>query len=348
MPDDKAQRRTSTDKKKVGRRALLCLGLLGAVFGTHVGWTATLSDPLPSWNAGDAKQAIVAFVEHVTDAAGPRYVPEPQRIAVFDNDGTLWAEQPVYFELAFSFDRVHELASRHPEWRTTEPFRAILSNDRARLAKMSRREIEPLVAATHAGMTEDAFEETAHRWLEQARHPRLERRYVDCVYQPQLELLSYLQGNGFKTFIVTGGDVGFVRAFAEKVYRIPPEQVIGSSVKYAFKLVGGRGEIERLPAMNSFDDGPAKPANIALHIGRRPILAFGNSDGDRQMLEYTDTGSGAHLILLLHHDDGKREWAYDRNSAFGRLDKALDEARQRRWVIVSMKNDFQSIFPPLK
>jgi phosphoglycolate phosphatase-like HAD superfamily hydrolase len=307
----------------------------------------TVDEPLPSWNDGPARQAIVDFVTRVTDESGPDFVPPAERIATFDNDGTLWCEQPVYVQAVFALDRARVLAARDPSLAEKPAFRAILNRDRDAMARLGEREIGELVAATHAGMTPEAFVEIARDWLATAEHPRFHRPYTRCVYQPQLELLNYLRANGFKTFLVTGGGVDFVRAFAEPVYGIPPERTVGSSTKTRFEIGadGDDARLIKLPELNSIDDKDGKPININLQIGRRPILAFGNSDGDLAMLQYTAAGKGPRLMLLVHHDDPDREYAYGRESRVGRLDKALDEADRRGWLVVSMKRDWKTVFP---
>jgi phosphoglycolate phosphatase-like HAD superfamily hydrolase len=303
------------------------------------------SDPLPSWNDGAAKQAIVDFVDRVTDLQGPDFVPEPERIAVFDNDGTLWAEQPIYFQLLFAIDRVKALAPEHPEWSTQQPFQAVLEDDEEALAAAGLHGLIELLMATHAGMTTTEFESIARDWLATARHPTTGRLFTEMVYQPMLELLDYLRANGFKTYIVSGGGIEFMRPWTEAVYGIPPEQVVGSSIKTVFEVRDGEPVLVRLPEMNFIDDKEGKPVGINSHIGRRPIAAFGNSDGDFQMLEWTTAGDGARLGVLIHHTDTEREWAYDRESHIGRLDRGLDEADARGWVVVDMKNDWRTIFP---
>ena len=306
--------------------------------------TTVVADPLPSWNRTETKAAIESFVAEVSDKDGPNFVPVEQRVATFDNDGTLWVEQPIYTEVAFSLDQVRAMAPDHPAWRTEEPYASVLSGDRKRLARLSQGDLVEIVAVTHAGMTEAAFEASAKDWFATARHPRFDRLYPALTYQPQLELLRYLRANGFKTFIVSGGEVDFMRAFAPEAYGIPPDQIVGTSVKYDFEEVRGKPVLHRLPALGSFDDEAGKPVNIHLHIGRKPILAFGNSDGDLQMLQYADDGAGPRLMLLLHHDDAAREFAYDRSSAVGKLDKAWDLAKGRGWTVVSMKDDFKTVF----
>ena len=303
-------------------------------------------DPLPSWSDGPAKKAITEFVEAVTREGSPDFVPVPQRIATFDNDGTLWSEQPMYVQLAFVMDRVKALSNQHPEWKDQQPFKAVLDNDMAALAKSGMKGVMELGMVTHAGMSTAEFETIVSDWIKTARHPKYGRPYTELVYQPMLELLAYLRANGFKTFIVSGGGIEFMRPWTEPVYGIPPEQVVGSSIKTEFKMVNDHPEIMRLPAINFIDDGPGKPVGINSHIGRRPIAAFGNSDGDLEMLEWTTVanGSGKRLGMIVHHDDAKREYAYDRKSHFGKLDRGLDEAPKRGWTLISMKDDWQRIF----
>jgi phosphoserine phosphatase len=308
--------------------------------------TATrAADPLASWNDGKAKRAIVDFVARVTKPDSPDFVPPAERVAVFDNDGTLWAEQPMYFQLLFALDRVKTLAPRHPEWKEKEPFASLLRGDAKAALAGGERAVAEIVMATHAGMTTEEFEQIVKDWLATAKHPETKRPYTEMVYRPMLELLAYLRAHGFKTFIVSGGGVEFMRPWAERVYGIPPEQVVGSSVRTRFEVRDGGPVLVRLPGLDFIDDKAGKPVGINSHIGRRPILAFGNSDGDLQMLEWTTGGAGPRLGLLVHHDDGSREFAYDRKSASGRLDLGLDEAPRRGWVVVSMKHDWASIFP---
>jgi hypothetical protein len=306
------------------------------------------ADPLPSWNEGASKQAIVTFVEKVTTPGSPGFVPVTERIATFDNDGTLWAEQPVYFQVFFAVDRVKALASKHPEWKTREPFASLLKGDlKGALAGGDRAMVE-LIMATHAGMTTEAFEQLVRDWAASARHPTTGRRYTEMVYQPMLELLAYLRASGFKTFIVSGGGVEFMRPWAEQVYGVPPEQVIGSGIKARFELREGVPALVRLPEVDFIDDKAGKPVGIQRHIGRRPIAAFGNSDGDLQMMQWTAAGPGPRLCLFVHHDDAAREWAYDRTSHIGRLDQGLDEAGKRGWTVASMKDDWKVIHPAVK
>jgi len=311
-----------------------------------LGAAGVRADPLPSWNEGPARQAIVAFVEAVTKQGGPDFVAPAERIAVFDNDGTLWSEQPMYVQLAFILDRVKALAPQHPEWREREPFASALRGDLAAVAATGEHGLLELLMATHAGNTSEEFARMVEGWLASARHPTLGRPYTECAYQPMLELLAYLRASGFKTFIVSGGGVEFMRPFTERVYGVPPEQVIGSSIQTRYEIRDGRPVIVRLPAVDFVDDKAGKPVGIHKFIGRRPLAAFGNSDGDFEMLEWTTSGPGPRLGLLLHHDDGAREVAYDRKSSFGRLGRGLDEAPTRGWQLVSMKNDWKLVFPP--
>jgi len=306
---------------------------------------ATLADPLPSWTDGPAKQAIVEFVRTVTDKSSPQYVSPQQRIATFDNDGTLWAEQPMYFQGFFALDRVKALAPQHPEWKDRQPFKAILENDTKALVASGEKGAVEVLMASHAGMTTQEFERIVKDWLATARHPRFNRPFTDLVFQPMLELLAYLRTNGFKTYIVSGGGIEFVRTFSEERYGIPPEQVIGSSIVTKFEVRDGGPVLVREPKLDFFDEGPGKPAGIQKFIGRRPVAAFGNSDGDLQMLQWTAAGEGPRFMFLVHHTDAEREWAYDRQSPIGRLDKALDEAQRRGWTVVDMKKDWKQVFP---
>jgi hypothetical protein len=303
------------------------------------------ADPLPSWNEGDAKQAILGFVAAVTREDSPDFVPAPQRIATFDNDGTLWVEQPMYVQLAFAIDHVKALAPLHPDWKEKEPFQAVLAGDLKALAASGEKGLVQLVMETHAGMTTDEFAKIVKDWLATARHPRFDRPYTELVYQPMIELLSYLRANGFKTFIVSGGGVEFMRPWTGAVYGIPPEQVIGSSIKTRFEMRDGAPVLIRLPEVNFIDDKAGKPAGINQGIGRRPIAAFGNSDGDLEMLQWTTVREGGRRLgLIVHHTDAGREYAYDRKSAFGRLDVALDAAAANGWVVVDMKRDWKRVF----
>jgi phosphoglycolate phosphatase-like HAD superfamily hydrolase len=305
-------------------------------------WAA---DPLPSWNDGAAKQSILSFVSRVTKQGAPDFVPQAQRIATFDNDGTLWSEQPIYFQFQFALDRVKAMAPQHPEWKTKEPFNHLLAGDTKAFFAGGEKSLLAVVAASHSGMTTEEFEKTVKDWVATAKHPKTRQPYTQMVYQPMLEVLNYLRANGFKTFIVSGGGVEFMRAFAEKTYGIPPEQVVGSQGKLKYELRNGKPVLIKLPDVQFVDDGPGKPAGIQTFIGRRPIAAFGNSDGDLQMLQWTTAGSGARFALIVHHTDAEREWAYDRTSSIGKLDKALDEGQARGWTIVDMKKDWKRIYP---
>ncbi|MGD9508700.1 MAG: HAD family hydrolase [Geminicoccaceae bacterium] len=301
---------------------------------------------LTSWNEGPAKAAILDFVEAVTTEGSADFVPASERIATFDNDGTLWVEQPMYVQGVFAFDRLKALAPQHPEWKTEQPFKAALEGDKATLADAGERGLMALVMATHAGMTTDQFAAEVTDWLATAQHPRFERPYLRLVYQPMVELLEYLRAHGFTTFIVSGGGVDFMRPWAEGSYGIPPQQVVGSSIKTGFTLVDGKPVLTKLPELEFVDDGPGKPVGIHRFIGRRPIAAFGNSDGDLQMLQWATMGApGRRFGLIVHHDDAEREYAYDRDSHVGRLDKALDAAPAAGWTVVSMKDDWRAIFP---
>jgi phosphoserine phosphatase len=302
-------------------------------------------DSLPSWNDGKAKQSIIAFVEQVTKAGSPDFVPPAERIAVFDNDGTLWAEQPMYFQVLFALDRVKALAPQHPEWKNKEPFASLLKGDVKGAMADGMKSVVEIIMATHAGNTTTEFETIVNDWIATARHPTTKRPYTEMVYQPMLELLVYLRANGFKTFIVSGGGIEFMRPWSKKVYGIPPEQVIGSSIKTKFEMHDGKPVLVRLPELNFFDDKDGKPVAINQHIGRRPIAAFGNSDGDLQMLQWITVGQGPRFALYVHHTDGEREWAYDRKSSIGRLDKGLDEAQKNGWTVVDMKQDWKVVFP---
>jgi hypothetical protein len=302
-------------------------------------------DPLPSWDEGVARQAIVEFVAAVTDPSSPDYVSPAQRVAVFDNDGTLWSEQPAYFQLLFAMDRVKAMAPQHPEWRSTQPFKAVLEDDMAALAESGEHGLIELVMASHAGMTTEEFEAVVAEWLQTARHPSLDRPFTDLVYRPMLEVLAYLRRNGFRTFIVSGGGIEFMRPWTQEVYGIPPEQVVGSCIKVEFEMRDGAPVLVRLPEIDFIDDKEGKPVGIHRFIGRRPIAAFGNSDGDLQMLQWTTAGTGRRLGVILHHTDAEREWAYDRESHVGRLDKALDMAPGEGWVVIDMAADWEVVYP---
>ena len=325
------------------KRALCpVLILVFACICSHV-TIARADDPLPSWNDGKAKQSIISFTEKVTTPGTPDFVPPPERIATFDNDGTLWAEKPMYFQLFFALDRVKELAPKHPEWKDKEPFASLLKGDvKAALAGGQKAAVE-IVMATHTGMTTTEFEKIVKDWIATARHPQTKRLYTEMVYQPMLELLAFLRANGFKTFIVSGGGIEFMRPWAEPVYGIPPEQVVGSSVKTKYEMRDDGPVLVRLPAIEFIDDKDGKPVGINSHIGRRPVAAFGNSDGDIQMLEWATAEKGARLGLLVHHTDAGREYAYDQGA-----EKALGEAQEKGWTVVDMKHDWKVIYPPAK
>jgi len=325
----------------------LCGVLCGLVVLGLVGVTRA-QDKLPSWNDGAAKKAIIAYVENVTRENSTEFIPVDQRIATFDNDGTLWCEQPMYTQLAFALDRVKEMAPQHPEWKEKEPFASLLKGDLKGALAGGEKAIAEIVMATHAGMTTTQFEQIVKDWIATAKHPKFNRPYTECVYQPMLELLTYLRANGFKTFIVSGGGIEFMRPWTEKVYGIPPEQVVGSSIKTKFEMRDGKPVLVRLPQLDFVDDKDGKPVGINSHIGRRPVAAFGNSDGDRQMLEWTDASGpkGARLMMLVHHDDADREYAYGAESHIGTFSDALmKEANDSGWIVISMKNDWKRIFP---
>jgi hypothetical protein len=303
------------------------------------------ADPLPSWSDTAPKQAITSFVAKVTIRSSPDHVPVAERIAVFDNDGTLWSEQPMYFQAFFIFDRIKALAPEHPEWKDKEPFASVLKGDvKAALAGGEHALLE-MAMVTHAGMTTDEFEKIVSDWITTAKHPKTGKLYMEMVYQPMLEVLAYLRANGFKTFIVSGGGIEFMRPWAEKVYGVPPEQVVGSSIKTKYEVRDGKPVIVRLPDLNFIDDKEGKPIGIHQHIGRRPVMAFGNSDGDFQMLEWTTSSKGPRFGMIIHHTDAEREFAYDRESHIGKLAKGLDEAPKRGWTVVSMKDDWKTVFP---
>lgn len=340
--------------RKISLLGALLLGvLLGALGQSRAAARDTAgkevkdADPLPSWNDGKVKRTILAFVKKVTDKSSPDYVPPAERIACFDNDGTLWTEHPVYFEFAFAIDRVREMAPKHPEWKEKQPFKAAIEGDLKALGDFGVKGLVEILSATHGGMTTEEFGDIVAHWLKTARHPRFKRPYTDLVYQPMLELLAYLRASGFKTFIVSGGGIEFMRGFADKVYGIPPEQIVGTSNKTKYEIRKGIPVLVRLFIFDFVDDGPDKPVGIFKFIGRRPIFTFGNSDGDKEMLEWTAAGKGASFMGIVHHTDAVREYAYDRDTHYGRLDKALDEGRKRDWSIVDMKADWKVIYPLL-
>jgi hypothetical protein len=322
---------------------LLFLSLLACTDSQNA--TGGNSDPLPSWNPGATKDAILDFVQVVTDEHSEYYVPIPDRIAVFDNDGNLWSEQPAYFQLFFAIDRVKEMAPENPEWINQQPFQAILEDDMETLASYGEHGILEVVMATHAGNTTEEYKSTVSSWLSKARHPRFDRPYTDLVYQPMLELINYLQNNDFKTFIVSGGGIDFMRVWVENVYGIPNDQVVGSSIKTEFLLGENGPEIRRLAEMDFINDKEGKPIAINRFISRKPIFCSGNSDGDLQMMQYTDSGKGKRFMLYLHHTDAEREWAYDRDSHIGRLDKGLDESNEKGWTVIDMKTDWKVVYP---
>jgi len=331
----------------IHRRAALT-GLLASAAATFVFKTTALAQgsPLPSWRDGKTRQSILDFVAAVTREGSSGFVPVPQRVATFDNDGTLWCEHPMYVQLAFALDQVKAMAPEHPEWKKKQPFKAVLDGDMKALAAMGQRSLVEIIMATHADMSTEDFERVVTDWLSKARQPRFKRPYTDCVYKPMLELMTYLRANDFRTYIVSGGGIEFMRPWTERVYGIPPAQVVGSSIKTKFMLRRDIPILLRLPQVNFVDDGPGKPVGINEHIGQRPIAAFGNSDGDLQMLQWTTKGAATPCFaLIVHHTDGEREYAYDRQSHVGRLDKALDAAKINNWTVVSMKDDWARIFP---
>lgn len=332
-------------------RSAIALAFLATIF-VPARPALAQTDPLTSWNDGPTKQAIVEFVQDVTDQSNEVFVPPEQRIATFDNDGTLWVEHPIYTQLAFALDRVKVLAPQHPEWQNIQPFNAVLEGDMQALAASGMKGLTEIIAVTHAGMSTADFEGIVTDWIATARHPKYDKPYTELVYQPMLELLAYLRANGFKTFIVSGGGIEFMRPWAERVYGIPPEQVVGSSIETKLEMQDGKPVLMRLPEIDFVDDKAGKPVGINSHIGRRPIIAFGNSAGDREMLEWTDAGAGPRLMGLVFHDDAMREYAYgpadgEPDTKFGTFPQDLmDEARQKGWIVVSMKDDWARIFPP--
>ncbi len=330
--------------RKLQRRILWCIGIY-CLYVLVSAISVYAENLLPSWKEGKTKQQILNFVKEVTTASSAHFVPSEERIVTFDNDGTLWSEQPAYFQLLFAMDRVKGLASQHPEWEDQMPFKAVLEHDMAALAASGEKGLLQLMMASHAGMTTVEFEKVVKDWLATSQHPRFKRPYTDLVYQPMLELLDYFRANGFKTFIVSGGGIEFMRPWVEKVYGIPPEQVVGSSIKTKFEIRDGIPVIVRLPEIDFIDDKAGKPVAIHKFIGRRPIAAFGNSDGDLQMLQWTAAGRGVRLMGIIRHTDADREWAYDRKSKIGHLDKALEEGLARDWTFVDMKKDWKVIYP---
>jgi phosphoglycolate phosphatase-like HAD superfamily hydrolase len=328
--------RSKTFAILVGILAFAAIGSSGQPAGT---------DPLPSWNDTASKTAIQAFVARVTRAGGPDFVPATDRIAVFDNDGTLWSEQPAYFQLLFAFDRIRALAQKHPEWKDQQPFKGVIEGDMKAVAATGEKGLMQVLAVSHVGNTTEEFNAIVTDWIATARHPTTKKLYTEMVYQPMLEVLSYLRANGFKTYIVSGGGTEFMRPWVERAYGIPPEQVVGSRAKVKYEVRDGTPVLARLAEIDLVDDGPGKPVGIHQVIGRRPIMAFGNSDGDFQMLEWTTSAKGPRFGLIVHHTDDKREWAYDRGSHIGKLERGLDEASKRGWILVDMKNDWKVIYP---
>lgn len=300
--------------------------------------------PLPSWHDGQSKQAIINFVKSVTDSNSPDYLPEDSRIAVYDNDGTLWAEKPVYFQMLFAVDQLKSMESKHPQWKENATYQAMISGDLAALSKASHDELLKFMIIAHSGMSNQTFSENVKEWLKSATHPETGRLYTDMVYQPMLELLDYMKANGFKNYIVSGGGVEFMRVWTEAVYGIPPEQVIGSTIKMQYEIHDGKPQMKRLPEIANINDKEGKPINIVNIIGRRPVAAFGNSDGDWQMLQWTSAGEGKRLGVIIHHTDDEREWAYDKDSHVGKLDKALEDAKLKGWTVIDMKQDWKHIY----
>lgn len=325
--------------------AILISTAIAVSVGIIPSWAEPSSDPLPSWNDTETKQRIIRFIESVTNPEKKSFVKPEERIAVFDNDGTLWSEQPMYFQLAFVMDRIKKLSSRHPEWKNQQPYKAALEGDVHAIAAGGEKALIALLMATHAETTTTEFEGIVKRWFDTARHPKFKRPYTDLVFQPMLEVLACLRANGFKTYIVSGGGIEFMRPMTENVYGIPPEQVVGSTIKVKYELIDGTPVLKRLPEVNFIDDKAGKPVGIHYHIGRRPIIAFGNSDGDFEMLEWTTTENKNALGVIIHHDDAGREFAYDRESHIGRLNRGLDESPKRGWLLVSMKKDWQCVYP---
>ena len=335
--------------RSIARCILLLVLLSSGLWSLFLGPALAQTDPLPSWNDGAVKKSITDFVARVTAPGGPNFISPEQRIATFDNDGTLWCEQPIYFQFAFALDRIRSMAPQHPEWKTTQPFSGVLEKDMKALAASGDKGLLQIMAATHTGMTTEQFSKAVTEWTVTARHNRFNRPYIELVYQPMLELLAYLRANGFKTFVVSGGGIEFMRPWMEKVYGIPPEQVVGSSGVVKYELGSdGKPQLTKLAKFEFVDDGPGKPVGINRFIGRRPIFAFGNSDGDLQMLQWTTSGEGARFAGIVRHTDADREYAYDRQSKIGKLDKALDEAVAKGWTVVDMKADWKTIFPPTK
>ena len=324
---------------RLARTLSLVLALIAGAAG------AATSDPLPSWNDGPSRRAILEFVADTTREGSDKFIPPAERIAVFDNDGTLWSEQPAYFQALFALDQVKALAPQHPDWKDKQPFKGVLEGDMKAVMASGEKGILQIMAATHAGMTTEEFTRSVTNWIATAKHPRTKRPYNEMIYQPMLEVLAHLQANGFRTYIVSGGGVEFMRPWAAKAYGIPPEQIIGSAGKVKYEIRNGKPVLVKLAEIDFIDDKDGKPANINKIIGRVPVFAFGNSDGDQQMLEWTAAGPGARFMGIVHHTDEKREWAYDRKSHIGTLDKAWDEAIQKGWTVVDMKKEWKVIYP---
>jgi phosphoserine phosphatase len=325
------------------------LKLFVAVLSINLFYTCSVKqndsiDPLPSWNEGKSKQSIIDFVNDVSNENSPNYIKPEDRIATFDNDGTLWSEQPYYFQLQFALDRIKAMAPDHPEWKSTQPFKAVLENDTKTIMESGMKGLMEIIMTSHAGKTTDEFAQIVLEWINTARHPKTNKLYKEMVYQPMLEVLEYLRANGFKTYIVSGGGLEFMRPWTKEVYGIPSEQVIGSSVKTKFEIRNGKPVLVKLPELDFIDDKEGKPVGIHKFIGKRPIAAFGNSDGDLQMLQWTAAGDGKRLMVFIHHTDADREWAYDRESHIGKFDKGLDEANAKGWIVVDMKNDWKAIY----
>lgn len=338
---------TTTTTSTLRKSALILIAcfLVSCGAPTPAPQTKAITDPLPSWNEGASKQAITGFVARVTKEGTGDYVAPADRIATFDNDGTLWAEQPIYFQVAFVLDRVKELAPKHPEWKKRQPFKGVLEGDIKSALASGTKGLTEMFAVTSTGMTTDESDAIVKSWIETARHPKTQKLYTEMIYQPMLELLTYLRTNNFKTFIVSGGGVDFMRVWTDRIYGVPPEQVVGSTLKVQYALADGKPALNLLPDLVFIDDGPGKPVGIRQFIGRKPIFAAGNSDGDREMLEYTTGNSGPHFAMLVHHTDAEREYAYDRDSHIGKLDKALDQAKTANWTVVDMKQDWKVIYP---
>jgi phosphoserine phosphatase len=323
---------------------LMLAGCRPAAPGHQSRESAEADAVLPSWNESKTREQLMTFVATVTDSNDVNYVAPEDRIAVFDNDGTLWSEQPLYFEFLFAVDQIKALAAQHPDWKTKQPFKAVLEHDMEALKASGASGLAQIMMASHVGNTTEEFASTVRSWIDTAKHPTKGKKYTELTYQPMKELIRYLQQQGFRVYIVSGGGIEFMRPWTAAVYNIQPENVVGSSVKTKFEFRGDTGVLMRLPEVDLVDDGPGKPVGIGRYIGKRPIAAFGNSDGDLQMLQYVTSGNGLRFGLIVHHTDSAREWAYDRQSLVGKLDKALDEATKRGWTVVDMKNDWSTIY----